>query len=230
MLNKEKNSLFLFCFLCVLVVMCPYMALAQDTKPYAPPSLSFDSPDQASEETPSQAVQDPPHPLKKPKIPKLKSKGLSDKAFKIRESKAIVANMAEVKSESLIDTSKTLKEARDSVLKPVEKPSSTKDMQVFKLSFARNSIDITYAHSFVLEDVLKALHALDNTNLSIDAYATLTPNGNVATARRVALSRGLSVRDWFIQRGVQPQRMQIRALGNDGPRVSSDYVYLNILK
>jgi|GEM_PF-1898360 len=232
MQNKEKKRFGLFLFICVLIATAyPELSFGQDTQIYSPPTLSFDAAEQPSSlPAVNQAAIKPPLPLRKPDVPEPKKRQASGKTFKVSEGKAPVVNMAEVKGESLVEAPKTLKQARDLVLKPIQKPSATSDLEVFKLSFTSSSVDVTYAQSFVLEDVLKILKSNDKISLSIDAYATLRQGGNAPTSRRIALSRGLAVRDWFIKNEVQAKRMQIRALGSDGPRVNSDYVLLHILK
>ena len=57
------------------------------------------------------------------------------------------------------------------------------------------------------------LEANQGTRLQIDAYAAGSRE-TASVARRLSLSRALSVRSYLIEQGVRSTRMDVRALGN----------------
>lgn len=73
--------------------------------------------------------------------------------------------------------------------------------------------------------VLPLLKDNPGWRLQIQAFASPTDNGPTS-ARRVSLSRALEVRTWLMAQGIEPQRMDVRALGMETDRDPADRVDL----
>ncbi len=74
-------------------------------------------------------------------------------------------------------------------------------------------------------DLLKADNSL---RVQIKAYAT-GEKDNESKARRLSLSRALGVRSVLIKEGVQPTRIDVRALGSQVPDGAADRVDLSVV-
>ena len=64
-----------------------------------------------------------------------------------------------------------------------------------------------------LDGVIKELMADESKRVRLMAYST-APEGNSSKARRLSLSRALSVRSYLMGKGVRSTRMDVRALGD----------------
>jgi outer membrane protein OmpA-like peptidoglycan-associated protein len=80
-----------------------------------------------------------------------------------------------------------------------------------------------------LAELLKDLKADDRRRVQLLAYAA-SAGGNASKARRLSLSRALSVRAYLMAQGIASTRMDVRALGDQknsgGP---ADRVDLKVL-
>ena len=61
--------------------------------------------------------------------------------------------------------------------------------------------------------LIKDLKANDKRRVQLLAYAA-TADGNASKARRLSLSRALSVRAYLMSQGIASTRMDVRALGD----------------
>lgn len=79
-----------------------------------------------------------------------------------------------------------------------------------------------------LAAVVKGLKGNEQSRVQLLAYAA-TVDGNASKARRLSLSRALSVRAHLMSQGIASTRMDVRALGNlakDGPADRVDVMLL----
>lgn len=81
--------------------------------------------------------------------------------------------------------------------------------------------------SLIDNDLLAILTADQATRVQIVAYAEATADGQ-SSARRVSLSRALSIRAYLLEKGLEAQRMDIRAMGNNTAETPVDRVDLII--
>jgi outer membrane protein OmpA-like peptidoglycan-associated protein len=88
-----------------------------------------------------------------------------------------------------------------------------------RLVFGPNSSELPAGADATLRDVAQRLNADEALRLQVVAYADGTPE-QASQARRVSLSRALTVRSYLISQGVRSTRIDVRALGSrasDGP-------------
>jgi outer membrane protein OmpA-like peptidoglycan-associated protein len=76
-----------------------------------------------------------------------------------------------------------------------------------------------------LQGVARTLKKENGSRLLIRAYAS-GPDGSKAAARRVSLSRALAVRSFLMDEGLEPSRVDVRALGRDTDVSPADRVDL----
>ncbi len=97
-----------------------------------------------------------------------------------------------------------------------------------RVDFNLNSAELSEAGKSVIATIADQLMKDDNLRLQLVAYAT--GGESVAEARRLSLSRALTVRSLLIDKGVRSTRLDVKALGtkaDDGP---SDRVDLVLVK
>ncbi len=97
-----------------------------------------------------------------------------------------------------------------------------------RVAFNLNSAELSEAGKSVIANIAEQLTKDDNLRLQLVAYAT--GGESVAEARRLSLSRALTVRSLLIDKGVRSTRLDVKALGtkaDDGP---SDRVDLVLVK
>lgn len=84
------------------------------------------------------------------------------------------------------------------------------------ITFEKGKSDLTPEQTDLLSSgPLSSLKAGDHYRVQIQAYATAADEGQ-SSARRVSLLRALSVRAWLVGQGIDPRRIDVRALGNQG--------------
>ncbi|MBT7266195.1 MAG: OmpA family protein [Rhodospirillaceae bacterium] len=86
---------------------------------------------------------------------------------------------------------------------------STGSHLIFKLGDAKLSGDVRNT----LDGLAAKLNATPKSRMQLLAYAG-EPNLSASKARRLSLSRALSVRSYLIKKGVRSTRIDVRALGN----------------
>lgn len=97
-----------------------------------------------------------------------------------------------------------------------------------RVDFNLNSAELSETGKSVIANIADQLMKDDNLRLQVVAYAT--DGESVAEARRLSLSRALTVRSLLIDKGVRSTRLDVKALGtkaDDGP---SDRVDLVLVK
>jgi outer membrane protein OmpA-like peptidoglycan-associated protein len=88
-----------------------------------------------------------------------------------------------------------------------------------RLVFGAGSSELPGGADATLKDVAQRLNADESLRLQVVAYADGTPE-QASQARRLSLSRALTVRSYLISQGVRSTRIDVRALGSlasDGP-------------
>ena len=88
-----------------------------------------------------------------------------------------------------------------------------------RLVFGAGSSELPAGADSTLKDMAQRLNADDSLRLQVVAYADGTPE-QASQARRLSLSRALTVRSYLITQGVRSTRIDVRALGSratDGP-------------
>jgi hypothetical protein len=74
----------------------------------------------------------------------------------------------------------------------------------------------------VTQHILRVMNAHPLWRLQIQAYASPDEPGNPASAKRISLDRAMAVRSWLVSRGVEEQRVDVRALGMQTDRDPAD--------
>lgn len=83
--------------------------------------------------------------------------------------------------------------------------------------------------NMINEEILGILAEKSEIRMKIESFATSTDT-SVNNARRIALSRALSIRSYLLENGVEPQRLNIKALGdqtNKSPKDRIDLIFIN---
>lgn len=95
------------------------------------------------------------------------------------------------------------------------------------LPFAPETADLTEEISRALStNVIPKLTMNQNWRLQIQAFASAQDRGGISGARRMSLSRALSIRSFLLDQGIEPHRMDVRALGIKTDRTPLDRVDL----
>lgn len=94
------------------------------------------------------------------------------------------------------------------------------------LEFPGNSSDLTAATQRKLDAIVRQMEDLvDGGRLQVRGYAA-GEDGSKSSARRIALSRALSVRSYLMDKGVKAKRVDVRAMGSETDRNPLDRVDL----
>ncbi len=89
------------------------------------------------------------------------------------------------------------------------------------LPFDASANEITEQHKRQLQAVIAHLNQSPDTRLQIRAYAT-GEDGSKSSARRISLSRALSIRSYLMDMQIKPTRVDVRALGTETDRTPVD--------
>ena len=92
-------------------------------------------------------------------------------------------------------------------------PKDVLTRSTLRLAFSGGSSRLSSAVETDLKALAKTLSANADLRLQLKAYAAGTKD-TVSRARRLSLSRALSVRSYLIRQGVRSTRIDVRALGN----------------
>jgi outer membrane protein OmpA-like peptidoglycan-associated protein len=82
-----------------------------------------------------------------------------------------------------------------------------------QIVFSPNVTDMPDGAKSMLEALAQSIKANDQMHIQVVAYASGTPE-QPNQARRISLSRAISVRSYLIAQGVRSARIDVRALGN----------------
>ena len=92
--------------------------------------------------------------------------------------------------------------------------------------FAPNVTDMPDQSKATLTKVVAAMKADDQIHVQLVAYASGLPD-QASQARRISLSRAITLRSYLMEQGVKSARIDVRALGNrsdGGPQDRVDIV------
>lgn len=103
-------------------------------------------------------------------------------------------------------------------------PEDSTDNSYITLVFEVGDKEMNEKHIALLQrDVLPLILQNSSWRLQIQAFASPTDDG-VSSARRVSLSRALSVRSYLLDQGIESPRMDVRALGAQTDRQPTDRI------
>lgn len=97
------------------------------------------------------------------------------------------------------------------------------------LSFTGHSSDLTSEAQRKLNNVIQQMGGSIEGRLQVRGYAA-GEDGSQSSARRIALSRTLAVRSYLMDHGVNPARVDVRAMGSETDRSPLDRVDLIFAK
>ncbi len=97
------------------------------------------------------------------------------------------------------------------------------------LTFKQGDSKLSNQAKKTLDTLLKKLNAEPNHRLQVRAYAG-EPNLSASKARRLSLSRALSVRSHLIKNGIRSTRIDVRALGNKTAVGEPNRVDIEVIK
>ena len=92
-------------------------------------------------------------------------------------------------------------------------PATATEGQI-RITFPADSADIPDSMKAELDALAQKMGSDQNMRIQLLAYASGTSE-QASRARRMSLSRALSVRSYLIKQGVSSTRMDVRALGNN---------------
>ena len=101
----------------------------------------------------------------------------------------------------------------------------TKSGHVIFFNFAPSATGLTAKNKEDLEEVAKTVRADNRLAIRLISYAK-NPELSSSKARRISLSRALTIRDFLLKQGIPSSKIEVHALGN---RVQKDQVFLEIL-
>lgn len=93
------------------------------------------------------------------------------------------------------------------------------------LDFATTSSTLSPQEQQKLDALAKQLQDETNMRLQIRGFAK-GDGSDTSSARRMALSRALSVRSYLMDKGIKPVRLDVRALGSETDQQPIDRVDL----
>lgn len=108
------------------------------------------------------------------------------------------------------------------------RPNSTPATGTNQLIFTQGATKLSPAAQKSLDALATKLNALPQSRMQLLAYAG-EGNLSASKARRLSLSRALSVRSYLINKGVRSTRIDVRALGNKVPSGVPNRVDLKII-
>ena len=108
------------------------------------------------------------------------------------------------------------------------RPNSTPATGTNQLIFTQGATKLSPAAQKSLDALATKLNALPQSRMQLLAYAG-EGNLSASKARRLSLSRALSVRSYLIKKGVRSTRIDVRALGNKVPSGVPNRVDLKII-
>lgn len=101
--------------------------------------------------------------------------------------------------------------------------------QLISLEFVGDSAELKVDQKKVIDtNILPKLKEDNSRRLQILSYASPSKEGQ-SSARRISLARGLSLRSYLLEKGIQPSRIDIRALGEKTKETPLDRVDLVLI-
>ena len=98
----------------------------------------------------------------------------------------------------------------------------------FELSFKPGDTELSQKHKRILEqDLIENLNNRPSTRIEIKSYA-MQVDDTQSGARRISLARALAVRQFLLSQGIKPQRMDLRALGENSNGSPKDRIDITL--
>jgi outer membrane protein OmpA-like peptidoglycan-associated protein len=91
--------------------------------------------------------------------------------------------------------------------------------------FEGNAVELPAGARDKIDNATAQMKSMDSGRLQIRAYAA-GEDGNKGSARRISLARALAVRTRMMDKGIDPARLDVRALGTETDRSPTDRVDL----
>lgn len=136
---------------------------------------------------------------------------LSQTSATARSENAVLASTAQNASNSSTGSNQP-KPA--SVARAITVPAASSVSSRLSIPFEKDKVDVQQTMQAKIADVANAVKS-DGKNIRIVAYASGKAD-EASAARRVSLSRALQVRAALINKGVDPMKITVQALGNTG--------------
>lgn len=100
----------------------------------------------------------------------------------------------------------------------------------FSVSFKSGVAELDADQKKILDqNVIPSMKKFPNGRLEILAFASST-DGSQSSSRRISLSRALSARSYLLEKGIQPTRIDVRALSDNTQETPVDRMDLHFLK
>lgn len=112
-------------------------------------------------------------------------------------------------------------------LPPSEGTQATGDF--LQVEFGASETSLTSSSRAELKDLADRLRSQEDLRLQLLAYAD-GENLSPSKARRMSLSRALSVRSYLIENGIKTSRIDVRALGDKAPSAPMDRVDVKVVQ
>ncbi len=105
---------------------------------------------------------------------------------------------------------------------------ATGGMSVFSLAFSKAASDLTAAQKTTLkQNAINPLQSDGKKRVGILAYAS-SADGDDSAARRTSLARALAVREYLVNNGIPPARIDLKALGDATTTTPKDRVDIKL--
>jgi outer membrane protein OmpA-like peptidoglycan-associated protein len=186
--------------------------------PVTPPPPPVAAPDAAEK------YQPPGHPPPPPAPPAPAASG-PDAAAKPASDPNAAAKAAAPKAEA--EESAAVKATANAIAQPAKVVVDRKNPPELRIIFKTTETTIPLTVSDELNKMAKQLIQNDNQRVTLIAYASAAGD-QVSTARRISLSRALSVRAFLIDAGVNNLRINVQAEGDKNPGGEADRVDLYV--
>jgi outer membrane protein OmpA-like peptidoglycan-associated protein len=185
-----------------------------------PPLPSIVTPAQKPAQKETQKPASVKKPVAPPKAPAPKAKPSAPKAKpSVPKAEPPVAKAEPVPPKAKPYAVKAVQSA------PLASPPPVDTAADVTLTFDKLSSTLSPDSEQKLNALLERLSEPADVRLQIRAYAS-GEDGSQSSARRMALSRGLMVRSYLMDKGVKPTRVDVRAMGSETDRNPLDRVDL----
>ncbi|HNQ91790.1 MAG TPA: OmpA family protein [Alphaproteobacteria bacterium] len=137
-------------------------------------------------------------------------------------------------SERMMDDALTRHMVKDDerVREVLGAPASPKaeEMNQFSMAFKAGDTDLLDDQKNLLnQDVITRLSSDTSIRLQIRAYASRT-DGSESSSRRISLSRALATRSYLLEKGIQPTRIDVRALSDKTTEPPLDRIDMSFIE
>lgn len=172
------------------------------------------------------AAKPPPAPASKP----------SDITWKESAFDDIIKPATPPHKPAIDDTATAALEAettrQEKIISPFRQPPAQMNAAPDSLSvnFKQNSVVLEPEDKISLDKLATRVQNAPDSRLQLRAYASENPDDSVSGARRLSLSRALTVRAYLMQQDISPTRIDVRALGSDVPEGPADRVDLVVIQ